>query len=847
MDTLWTVDWMASDQCYHTCLVKFVLLSYIIWQSFTLTKMNRLLNLRYLLVLLIFISAKDLAAQNPLAAYFGPHDGYPAWTDRIRWDNRINMAAYSNGSTDFEKFENARDQLYAAGGGVLYYPAGTYDFSNIPSNLSDSANGRGLMLKSGVVIMGEEPTTGQSAIQTNGNLALRTKFVFKYNTKQVMAGAGCPDSSVSIPTYGNGGRRYRRTGPIGPGTPTPSSGLVPAMWNLIGITPAAGQQLKEVNHVGILWVELEGAIIYFGPQMTWNQTWSDLSGWEADKVRPSWANRVPDGTHYMDQFVGMNRNSGRFEGAGSGRIVFGCQFVNSAPHNEVIDYSGNFKNPDPNGIQYEFGTYRFGARCAVYGSDVLVANNSMPKPTKCFNHDQWTFGFINGVGSMYKGYAVRTVTYDYAKTHGIDVNKQAVGNAQNRTSLTESPYYLENVIIRDNWVYNHGSKGFEFAGKWVIVKGNRNERDYLADGDNVYNLPYVNLNTFHEYAIPDVNGDNMSRGYDYGGWNAWIDSNYYSNVGSTPGNDGEGIMCQRHGGVEVFSMAITNNSQSVTGKGYMAAYDVHTIGFLQMWNLTKFVGNYKANTMSDVTILENYNVANPSQLLYNANGNGPLMYLTGASANVVDTMLFCSAPTSPVDSLIVTKRPYAVHLRWRDNADNEAGYRIERSINGGPWRTVVIRPRQKTNLLFTYRDLSNGGSINPPTRFNEPEWIDYNLPTSAGGQYRVVTMTCDPNDTSAVSFPSDTVTVTGLAASQVPQIIVYPNPTVGGKFIVQSSSNDILQVELINPLGQIVLPAITNQQNGQISVNTQNLTPGLYRIMIKASNHRVIKSLVISH
>ena len=91
---------------------------------------------------------------NPVAAYYSGDRGYPAWTERIQWSNVIDMKAYAKGQTNFEKFENARDELAAKGGGVLYYPAGTYEFTDGPF---DGPAGRGLMLKGGVVIRGEAP------------------------------------------------------------------------------------------------------------------------------------------------------------------------------------------------------------------------------------------------------------------------------------------------------------------------------------------------------------------------------------------------------------------------------------------------------------------------------------------------------------------------------------------------------------------------------------------------------------------------------------------------------------------------------------------------------------------
>jgi len=90
------------------------------------------------------------------------------------------MAIYGNGANDFEKFENARDELAAQNGGVLYYPAGTYNFADHPSGPN---TGRGLMLKKGVVILGDAPITDVKAIKdsvTPGLSTLGTKFIFPF-------------------------------------------------------------------------------------------------------------------------------------------------------------------------------------------------------------------------------------------------------------------------------------------------------------------------------------------------------------------------------------------------------------------------------------------------------------------------------------------------------------------------------------------------------------------------------------------------------------------------------------------------------------------------------------------
>lgn len=70
------------------------------------------------------LPAEDVPSDNPVAAFYSGDQGYPAWTDRIRWDNVINMAAYGKGETDFAKFENARDQLADQGDGKSSYIGG---------------------------------------------------------------------------------------------------------------------------------------------------------------------------------------------------------------------------------------------------------------------------------------------------------------------------------------------------------------------------------------------------------------------------------------------------------------------------------------------------------------------------------------------------------------------------------------------------------------------------------------------------------------------------------------------------------------------------------------------------
>ncbi|HVS38238.1 MAG TPA: hypothetical protein VMS17_21945 [Gemmataceae bacterium] len=147
--------------------------------------------------------ATDPPKDNPIATYYSGPEGYPAWTDEINWSHVINMKTYPKGTTLFEKFEKARDEL-SEGGGVLYYPAGTYDFSTMPP-------GRGLMLVHGVVIRGDAPTGHPAA--ADGKLDLPTKFIFGFRDR--------------------------------------GGGKVPRDWNMISLQPDDYRHVKDVGDIGV--------------------------------------------------------------------------------------------------------------------------------------------------------------------------------------------------------------------------------------------------------------------------------------------------------------------------------------------------------------------------------------------------------------------------------------------------------------------------------------------------------------------------------------------------------------------------------------------------------------------
>ena len=83
-----------------------------------------------------------LPDNNPVAKY------NLEWTDGFQWQNVLSIKD-AEGNNLNEKFENAQNQLVRKGGGVIFFPAGTYYFLDH------------IKLKSGIVIRGVDPVNSE--------------------------------------------------------------------------------------------------------------------------------------------------------------------------------------------------------------------------------------------------------------------------------------------------------------------------------------------------------------------------------------------------------------------------------------------------------------------------------------------------------------------------------------------------------------------------------------------------------------------------------------------------------------------------------------------------------------
>ncbi len=776
-------------------------------------------------IICLLISTFGASAQNPIAEYYNGSEGYPVWLNEVNWSNRITMENKNSGAANFAEFKAKRDLLYAQGGGVLYYPAGTYVF-----DIPDGPNDEGLMLKKGVVIVGETPATDKVAVTGKNTTAGQVD----------LANHGLN----SLPTKFKFTRRLSEFGT--------TNDSIPKMWNCIGQTKGANEaNLGQNSHMGIAWIEMEFGYIYFGMDSElaaggngWNPTWSYTGTYTytgGTKPFNGWGARVPNGTHFMDPFSGLASWGGVKALAPSKIFVFGVKMSNSTPPNYVINRLAQAK------WKQENGGWRFGARIGIDAKNVFVANNVIAMPTACFGYQAPTSANSGTNTSLWKW-----LIYDYGNAIGIDVNKSLLTPFNNRSLVNQMEgFYEPNVIIRDNWVYNHGNKGIEVAGTWVVVKNNVNYRHHLGLSNAYSNVSSDQLHVARDgwnYYTTENNEDFMARFIDYGGHNVWFDDNRWCGTGSR-GNDGEGVLLQRHNGVEVYSVAITNNKQADLNNGelgYIGPYDAYVVGLFQGWNsIMGSVGakictaEGKPNYGQDISNIENFglNGTTPSPVIC-----GTASVNTAVMTDPQDWLSGCPTndPTVPtISKLIYNATTSAVEIEWTDVA-NESAYRVDRrKVGTNDWYTIAFRPRSETNKandVVLTQPAANYGPAGLDTRsfplqvntLNLRNWHDY---TAVNGnyEYRVAAVKCSKDD-ATYATTAQAVSISSVFSSSVSLVpmSVYPNPVKNTATVNFNLARGLSATISLVDLNGKTVKELGRKLTNTAEFSTENIANGMY-------------------
>ena len=112
----------------------------------------------------------EVPRDNPVMARYGEET--PEWIQTLPWDRVVSVADMA-GESDGERYETARREVEAMGGGVVYFPPGVYQFSD------------SLVMGDGVILRGAAPEEDEDG------LVWPTRFSFP-RYEPVLEGEGTP-------------------------------------------------------------------------------------------------------------------------------------------------------------------------------------------------------------------------------------------------------------------------------------------------------------------------------------------------------------------------------------------------------------------------------------------------------------------------------------------------------------------------------------------------------------------------------------------------------------------------------------------------------------------------------
>lgn len=103
------------------------------------------------------------------------------WTNELPWENVYNINDYVNqGNTWDARLNAAQNAISSNGGGVIFFPSGTYNFTN------------DVILKDGIILRGATPPTNNAL---DSNYAPPTRFIFPQYVP-TFTGSGTPNSTA---------------------------------------------------------------------------------------------------------------------------------------------------------------------------------------------------------------------------------------------------------------------------------------------------------------------------------------------------------------------------------------------------------------------------------------------------------------------------------------------------------------------------------------------------------------------------------------------------------------------------------------------------------------------------
>jgi hypothetical protein len=287
--------------------------------------------------------------------------------------------------------------------------------------------------------------------------------------------------------------------------------------------------------------------------------------------------------------IAINRASIHFGEAkdhktGPRKLVFGCVLRNTAGVARDVPHS----NPAYGQLPHQRWTARHLAAIHVYGADLFIANNRMPKsggdnfvmkdyvvvtPTGDRNEQDFRIRENTEPGE-YRHFTIPELVFDYDNRPGIYANAFGIGGwgreRKYGTPETHPWGFRKGIIIRDNYIYCSGRCAVHFTGDGTYMGFNQ-----IRYPEGLTRPTTVGL------TLADGSSTNDNRACTARGYRWVIEGNVYE-VHSNRAlrgqkiNDGEGLMHENHANSMVKGARMINNE----GNRYLCLWVMDIDGLL---------------------------------------------------------------------------------------------------------------------------------------------------------------------------------------------------------------------------------------------------------------------------
>lgn len=512
--------------------------------------------LTILILVLAFRVSAQLPTDNPYLSFYPDVNHH--WSQQINWHNIHSITEYTGATWD-DQLDNAQADLASQGGGIIYFPAGEYQFKE------------DINLKSCIILRGATPTNQNATVN---NFAPPTRFIFpKYNHTETDTGG---DVSTAF-------KRIR------------------SEFNYYGLKTTMPKD--TIRNTGLVYIDINRANLIFHPSYV-NYI---PSGSGSSNVIPCYMENViifgirNNNVAFPIPFIPNDYQNEwqRWPWRYIANLDALAQKNLTICNNRFNDFTNNTSNPISND-HFDQNGY-------------IVKDLNTSENDTIMDGSKARFEYTNHYGLVanrfYNYYTLENGHFSSGDLLIIGDYAAEISDSNDTPAL-----FYKNVEIKNNYMYNTQQVAFFVAGMGMVIKDNvikdKPDKKQWISRSGYYNISY---DAYLENRGIDFSGTDIRiENNDVQVYSTQFKNSAYSS------NDGEGIMIQECcGGSKPNEIHIRNNKLE-GNNAYIGLYKTRDIQHVEieknnMGSKNIYVNantNNNNHTCFDVHIKNNYNVGN---------------------------------------------------------------------------------------------------------------------------------------------------------------------------------------------------------------------------------------------